>query len=207
MPAAKVVFFQDVPPEAKRLYDHALAQLDDKQMVAAYSSLKSAIEIFPKYYDALELLGTEYVKAGHFKAANVLLSVAVHVNERGYKSWHALALAFYGEKMLPEALSAVEKAIDLSPSSSESLLLSGSLLRQAKRYRESEVRLLKAIEMSNDSLPDVHWELALLFGNGLKKYKDAARELRLFLKARPDHKDAESIKKLITEFEEKAGPS
>ena len=53
-------------------------------------------------------------------------------------------------------------------------------------------------------MPDVHWELALLYGKALKRYKDAAKELRLYLKARPDDKNAESIKKLIVDFEEKA---
>ena len=56
---------------------------------------------------------------------------------------------------------------------------------------------------------DVHWELALLYGNGLNRYRDAARELKLFLKAKPDYADAEKkkVEKLIATFEEKAKSS
>ena len=47
-------------------------------------------------------------------------------------------------------------------------------------------------------------ELATLYGNNMNRYADAARELKLFLKAQPDSKDAENIKKLIADFEAKA---
>jgi len=82
--------------------------------------------------------------------------------------------------------------------------LSGSLLRQAKEYEKAEKQLLKVRELAGDLMPDVHWELALLYGNGMKRYKEAAKELRAYLKARPDDKKAETIKKLIADFEEKA---
>ena len=50
----------------------------------------------------------------------------------------------------------------------------------------------------------VNWELALLYGRDMKRYADAAKELKLFLKESPDAKDAAAIKKLIDEYEAKA---
>jgi hypothetical protein len=38
----------------------------------------------------------------------------------------------------------------------------------------------------------------------MKRYADAAKELKLYLKAAPDAKNAEQIKKLIADFEAKA---
>jgi hypothetical protein len=64
--------------------------------------------------------------------------------------------------------------------------------------------LLKAKELSKDTMPHVHWELALLYGNDMDRFADAARELRLFLKASPKAKDSDNILKLIAEFEGKA---
>ena len=201
------VFAQEVPDAAKRLYQSAVSDLNEKKKAEAYASLKSAIEVFPKYFDALELLGTEYVRDGYFDAARVLLSLAVEVNPRAYRSWHGLAISFNGLKDPNQALAAVEKSVEINPIAPESLLLLGALLRQAKRYNEAEKRLLKAKEFSDKPDPDVYWELALLYGNGMKKYKEAARELKAYLKAVPDHKDAEQLRKLITEFEERAKSS
>ncbi|MEO8573973.1 MAG: tetratricopeptide repeat protein [Pyrinomonadaceae bacterium] len=198
------VFAQDVPDEARKLYRDAIDHLEDKKPQEAYTALKSALEIFPKYFVALETLGTEYVKAGHFEAAQILLSLAVEVNPRAYKSWYALARALEAQQKHGEALAAAKKAIQMNALAPESLFLTGYLLRQAKEYPEAEKQLIKARDTSGDSIPDVHWELALLYANGLKRYKDAAKELRLYLKAKPDDKNAENIKKLIAEFEEKA---
>jgi hypothetical protein len=201
------VFVQEIPDTARKLYQAAVDQLTEKKKNEAYESLKSALEIFPKYFDALELLGIEYVRDGHFDAARILLSIAVEVNPRAYKSWHALAAAFNALNAPTEAIQAAEKSVEINPLEPQSMLLLGMLLRQAKRYADADKRLTKANELFEGKSADTHWELALLYGNGLKRYRDAARELKTFLKMQPDHKNAENIKKLIVEFEEKAKTS
>lgn len=205
--APSTVFAQDVPDKAKELYKSALSDLENKRTNEAYASLKAAIEAFPKYFLALETLGIEYVKAGHFEAAQVLLSVAVDINPRAYKSWYGLAKALDAQKKNDDALVAVEKALAINSRGPESHFLAGSLLRQARKYPEAEKSLTKAKELYAGTAPDVHWELALLYANGMKRYKEAARELKLYLKAMPDHKDAEKVRKLIADFEEKAKES
>ncbi|MEP7149781.1 MAG: tetratricopeptide repeat protein [Acidobacteriota bacterium] len=195
------VFVQDVPKRARELFDAAMVDLANKRREKAYSGLKTAIEVFPKYFAALETLGTEYVKAGHFAAAQVLLTFALDVNPRSYRSWHALAVALNAQSKNDEAFRAVERAVGLNPFAPESLLLSGSLLRQMKKFDQAEKRLLKARETAHAAMPEIHWELALLYAHGFMRYKDAAKELKLYLKARPDAQDADKIKKLIAEFE------
>ena len=202
--APATVFAQDVPDPARKLYKDALVSLENQKPQEAYTSLKSAIEIFPRYFAALEMLGTEYVKAGHFEAAQILLAIAVNVNPRAYKSWYALARAYDEQKNSAAALDAAKKALEISPIAAESLFLAGKLLRRAKDYVEAEKYLTKANLVTGGAAADVHFELALLYGHGLKKYKEAAKELKLYLKARPDDKNAENIKKLIVDFESKA---
>ena len=201
---AGALFAQDVPGEAKKLYDKAIVDLDSKREKEAFEALKSSLDIFPKYYAALERLGTEYVRLRYFDAAEVLLTIAVDVNPRGYKSWHGLAYSQHSLKKYAAALAAAQKAVELNSSSPEATFLLGVLLRLNKRYEEAEKKLINARDLSNDTMPRVHWELALVYGNSLKRYGDAARELKLFLKAEPEAKDAEKIRKLIVEFEAKA---
>ena len=57
--------------------------------------------------------------------------------------------------------------------------------------------------MAEAKVPDAHWQLALLF-NQLKRFKEAADELELFLKAQPDARDADKIKKLIQQLRQKS---
>jgi hypothetical protein len=86
------------------------------------------------------------------------------------------------------------------------VFLTGALLRHNKKFVESEKQLLRAKELSRDTLPQVHWELALLYGNHMERFADAANELKLFLKGRPEARDSENIRKKIAEFEQKANP-
>ncbi|HEX8369685.1 MAG TPA: tetratricopeptide repeat protein [Pyrinomonadaceae bacterium] len=198
------IFAQDVPENAKKLYEKGITELNDKKEKEGLANLKSAIEAFPKYYAALEKLGTEYVRLGHYEAAEILLTLAVDVNPRSYKSWYGLAYSQYSLKKSTEAAAAIQKAIEMNQYSAEALLLSGVLKRQNKQFNEAEKQLVKAKELSKGTLALVNWHLALLYGYDLKRYRDAARELKLFLKAQPDAKDSEKIKALIKEFEGKA---
>jgi tetratricopeptide (TPR) repeat protein len=199
-----VVFAQEVPPAAKALYENAVADLDAHRQEAAYQKLKDALEIFPKYYLALDRLGTEYVQKGYFEAAAILLNLAVSVNPRSYSGWYGLGYSRYSLKDLGGAKLAIAKAVELAPQSATALLLYGSILRQNGESSDAEARLLKVKEISKDTMPQVHWELALLYGNQMKRYADAAKELRTFLRMEPDAKDSENINKLIADFEAKA---
>ena len=64
--------------------------------------------------------------------------------------------------------------------------------------------LLEAKELAKESKPEVHFQLALLYGNEMKRYADAAKELKLYLKAQPEAQDKEKIESLIKTYEEKA---
>lgn len=201
------VFIQDVPDAARKLYEKGIADLDARKQDTGLAALKSSIETFPKYFNALERLGTEYVrlgKPGYYDAAEILLTMAVNVNPRGYKSWYGLAYSRYSLKKYAEALPAAQKATELNSNSPEYSFLLGTLLRHNKRFSESEKALGRARDLSKDMIPQVHWELALLYANNMTRYADAARELKLFLKAQTDTRDAEKIKALIAEFEAKS---
>jgi hypothetical protein len=60
-----LVFYQDVPAAAKTAYELGVKNLNkDLRKVEVY--LIEAIKIYPDYYQALELLGSEYVKHGDY---------------------------------------------------------------------------------------------------------------------------------------------
>jgi tetratricopeptide (TPR) repeat protein len=198
-----VIFAQDVPAKAKKLYEQALDDLQNKKRQEAFEKLKSALEIFPDYFNALDRLGTEYVRGGFYAPATVLLELAAKVNARSYNSWYMLAYSFHALKRYDDSSNAVEKALELETAPG-ALLLSGVLLRRAKRFEDAEKRLLKARELARDTMPVIHRELGALYGYDLKRYAEAVKELKAYLKGSPDLKDAEDIKKLIVEFEEKA---
>ena len=153
-----------------------------EQRKQGLETLKKAIEIFPPYFDALELLGTEYVKQQEYEPAIPVLTKAIEVNSRAYPSLYALSVAQYNLKQLPAAVESIRRAITLNQRSVNANLWLGILLRQSEKLDEAETYLNQADKLAESKSGEAHWQLALLF-NQLKRYKEAADQLELFLKS------------------------
>ena len=195
---------QEVPEEARKQYQRASELLQKSgRAQEGLTALRKAIEIYPQYFDALELLGTEHVKQHEFEPAVPLLTKAVEVNVRAYPSWYALGFAQYNLKLLPAALESFRRAVSLKEKSINANLWMGIVLRRTAKLAEAETYLKQADVLAEAKLPDVHWQLALLF-NQLKRFGEAADQLELFLKVQPDTKDAEKIRKLIQKFRQQS---
>ena len=192
-----VVFVQEVPEPARKQFEKASDLLNKpNKRPEAFAALKSAIEIFPQYFDALEMLGTEQVKDREYEAAVPALTKALQINSRTYASSFALGVAQYNIKQLQPAIESFRRAVLLNEKSINANLWLGIALRQTSRPDEAESYLKRADALADSKLPDAHWQLALLY-NQLKRYKEAADELETFLKVQPDTRDVELIKKLI----------
>lgn len=199
-----VLFVQEVPEQARKEFERGSALLQKaNQRTEAMGALKKAIEIFPQYFDALELLGTEYVKNEEYEPAIPPLTKALEVNNGAYPSLYALAVAQYHLKQLPEALSLLRRAVALNQRSVNANFWLGMVLRQSGKLGEAETYLKRADALAESKLADPHWQLALLY-NQLKRSREAADQLELFLKAQPDTRDAELIKRLIQRLRQQA---
>lgn len=198
-----VIFAQDIPKEAQKLYEKAVSDLDDKKREAGLLELKQSLEIFPTYYLALERLAKEYVAQGDYKNALETASKGVAVNDKSYECWYVIGYADYQLKNVDEAVNALNKAVLILPNSINAHFLLGVNLRQIGKYEEAEANLLKAKKLSTSPIPDIHWHLALLYTNNLKKYSEAIKELELFLQAKPNFEETDKIKDLIKKLKEK----
>ena len=200
-----VVFAQEVPDKARKQYERGIALIQkSEQRKEGMAALENAIDIFPLYFDALHVLGTEYVKQQDYDRAIPVLTKAIEVNRQAYTSLYTLSIAQYNLKQVPEAIESMKRAMALNQQSMAANLWLGMLLRQTDKFDEAETYLKQADHLAASKSPDVHWQLALLF-NQVKRYKEAADELELFLKVEPDAKDTELIKKLIKKFRQQSG--
>jgi len=199
-----VVFAQEVPDKARKQYERGVALLQkNEQRKEGVAALENAIEIFPIYFDALHALGSEYVKQQDYDRAIPVLTKAIEVNRQAYPTLYTLSVAQYNLKQVPEAIESMRRATALNQQSMAANLWLGMLLRQSDKFSDAETYLKQADRLAASKSPDVHWQLALLY-NQLKRYKEAADELELFLKVEPDAKDTDLIKKLIKKFRQQS---
>ncbi len=95
-----VIFAQEVPEAARKVYDEAIKVLDSgKSVETGLEMLRKAIGIYPNYYLALERLGMEYVKREQYDRATDVLTKAVGVNPRADQSFYWLGIAEYQLKI------------------------------------------------------------------------------------------------------------
>lgn len=191
------VFVQEVPNNAREAYEQAIKDIDnDKSKEKALAGLQRAVELFPDYYAALDLLGQEYVKRENYAAAQSVLTKAVTINPRSYSSWYALGYAQYKLRLLPAAVESLGKAASLNSKSVNAHLVLGTVQRLQKQWGAAETHLKQAKSLSKTAVAEIHWQLALLY-NQTRRFTEAADELELFLNAQPDSRDAVKIRKVI----------
>jgi tetratricopeptide (TPR) repeat protein len=200
--APGTIFVQEIPEEAKTIYQRAVADLDRDRLEDGIAGLQSALKIFPDYYLALERLGLIYITQQKYEKAVGIFGKAVEVNPRSFNGWYGLSVSHFALKQSDAAVEAAQKAVTLNSNSADALLALGVSLRQAKRYEEAEKPLKQADKITKGLSPDVHWNLALLYAKNLNRFSDAANELELYLKTTPDTSQTENIKKLIKKYRE-----
>lgn len=198
------LFAQDIPREAQKSYNKAIDEFASKRDEAGIQELLKALKTFPDYFLALERLGREYMKQQKYDIARAVFTKTVSVNQRSFNGWYGLSYASYALGQSDIAIEAGQNAVKLEPASIEAKLILGISQRRAKRFQEAEKTLLEAKKLAKGLFPDVHWNLALLYSHNLQRYKEAADELELYLKAQPDDAKAGNIKKLIAELRQKS---
>lgn len=203
----EVVFAQDIPKEAEASYKDAVSDLNSNRQQSGVAGLEKALAIFPNYFAALQRLGAARLTEEKFQEAAELFTKAVAINERSFDCWYGLAYADYALRRFKESAVSSEKAVFLKPESIEANLLLGMAQRINKDLPGAEKALKKAAKLAEGSSPDVHWQLALLYGKDLNRFADAAKELETYLELSPEAPNKEDIKKLIKQFKDKAKSS
>lgn len=202
-----VVFAQEVPKEAEDFYKKAENDFSNKRVVDGIKKLVEAIKIFPAYYAASQRLGIELLKNGQFLDAVNLFVRAAEANPKSSRAFYYMGFALNkaGKDYNQAALKALEKASVLAPASWEVAFLLGKIERQEGNFLEAEKHLLKSKKLTDTRIPEIHIELAQLYGNDLKQFGKAADELELYLKS--SNKKDEKTEKIISDLRNKAKKS
>ena len=202
--SSTVVFYQAVPDAAKKEFNHGTRSLGKSEFDDGITSLKRAIEIFPDYYDALELLGTEYVKRQMYQPAMPLLSRAVELNKSGWRGFYSLGVAEYNMNQPNEATQSFRRAVELDPEDSNAKMWLGIALSQDVATRAEAIRTLeKLVRQAKDKIPMAYLYLGGLYAKN-DQYREAARAFEKLLRAAPQIGEREKIRQLIEEYKQKA---
>jgi Flp pilus assembly protein TadD len=196
------VFAQDVPKAARVEFDRGANHAKSNRGEAAIASFKKAIDLFPGYFDALELLGIEYVKNGQYESAVQTLMQAFKINGRSSKTIYAIGVAYLNLHNSPAAIEWLVKAAQLDPNNANTQMMLGLAYGNSGTLDKAEAAFRRALQLGGSAAAEAHFYLAGLF-NKQGKYREAGRELELFLKESKNVKDPAQIKTMIEKLKEK----
>ncbi len=197
-----IIFVQEVPKSAEDYYEKGISFLSNDNDKEGFENLKKAIEIFPEYYNALDRLGTEYVKRGFYEPAYIILNIAKKVNSNSYSSIFGFGIAQFKLNQVKESIESFEKAIQLYDKSIDANLWIGIALIQTDDLTEAEKYLLQSNKLGKNKVADAYWQLARLYGKQ-KQYGKSADSLELYLKYKADVKNKNEIKSTIANLRKK----
>lgn len=201
-PPREVIFAQTVPAAARDEYERGATHLRNSKTDLGFESLKKAIDIFPDYFDALELLGAEYVKQGLFEPALPVLTRALEVNQRAPKSAYALGVAHLKLNHPVDAAQWLKKSSEMDPNNPNVYMMLGLAHGNNREYEQSETAFKKALHLGGRAAAEAHFYLAGIY-NKQERYREAWKRLELYLKEAQDIKDRNLVKSMIDKMKEK----
>lgn len=203
--SAGVLFAQEVPASAKAAYERGAESLKKEDLKNAELELTHAIQIFPDYYDALDMLGVEYVKHGFYDSALPLLAHSVEINKNSWHSYYGLGVSLLELGRRSEGLDALRQAVKLNPKSVNASMRLGLELAKDDQHADEALKLLLEVtQMAGKQLPDAYLALASLYSKK-EEFHEAADALEHYLQAMPESANREGVKQKIEELRHKAG--
>ena len=199
-----VVFAQDVPSAAREAYQRGEQSLSKNDLKTAEINLVRAIELFPDYYEALELLGSEYVKHDFFDSALPLLNHAVEINRNAWHSYYGLGVSLIELGKRTEGLDALRRAVRINPRSVNAAMRLGLELEKDERFADEAIeQLTNVTRLAGKRLPDAYLALASLYSKK-KQYREAADALEEYLRFATGTIQREDIKRKIQDLRQKS---
>jgi tetratricopeptide (TPR) repeat protein len=202
-----VVFAQDVPKDAKKLYESASANFMKKKPVDGIMNLVEAVKIYPDYYLALQRLTRELYFMKKYIESFQYARKVVAVNPKSGTGYYYMGASLHamGKDFNPAALTALEEAGRLAPGSVQVLFALGRLERTMGKLVPAEKHLVAAKKIAGSNGPEIHAELADLYAQDMKKYGEAADALEDYMKAaKLNDADQRATKQKIADLRAKA---
>lgn len=194
------VFVQEgVSSDAEKLYKKGVSLSDEQKSDLAIVAFTDALKLAPHYYQALNALGNELVKQKKYREALDPLIKAIDLNQRSFTGYYALAYSCFELKEIPQANEAARAATILKPASINAQLLYGTTLRLFGDLALAEKALVKAKTLGNNKVARVNYQLALVY-NKLKRNREAADELEMYLRNQSNAPDEKEVQDLIAKL-------
>jgi len=198
---------QEIPKAARKAYEEALKAQKENRADQALAQFNQAIELYPEYFQALTDRANLWMQRNQLVEAEAGFARALELNGKYPPALRGIGYCQIQQRKFTAALGNLERAFVLEPNVGLTLLLLGYANLSLDRYEEARQSLQQALKLGPESATArAHVYLAEVFAHE-QHFKEAADEIRVYLKVKPDASDATHLKELEAQWRARSKPA
>lgn len=190
---------QNIPKPARQAYEQGLKFQKENKADKALASFNQALALYPEYFQALAERGNLLMQ--HNKLAEALADFdrALRINDKYSPALRGAGYCNIQQRKYEVAVGQLEKSLLYEPKVALSHMLLGYANLSLKRHEQAKLSLQQALKIGGDSIARARVYLAEVFAHE-QKFKEAADEIRAYLRLKPDAADAGNLRKMEEEW-------
>jgi tetratricopeptide (TPR) repeat protein len=191
----------EVPGKARDEYTKACGDLRHKKLTNAESHLHIAVEQYQPYADAWVLLGEVLEAENHVDQAQSACSEATRADSNYTPGYLCLADVAGQQKQWRETLDMANRALAITSEDVYGYFYTALAQFHLNHLKEAEANALQTIDADRPHrVPQAHLLLAQIYG-AKQNPRDAATQLRAYLKLVPNSPDSPQLRIKLAELE------
>lgn len=188
-----------IPPKARKEFEAGQKRMQAQDAKGSVEHFQKAIELYPKYAEAYQLLGVMHMETGKLPEAEAELQKSTEIEPSLSTGFFALGVCRNLMGKFAEAEPPLLRGLELDPKSPDGQYELSKTYWQLGRWQDAEPRALKSVELKPDyAAPHV------ILGNVMLRKHDAPgalKEFKAYLKMEPDGPFAPSTKQMVAKIE------
>src|SRR5579864_4341225 len=192
-----------IPVEARTEFDIGQGAVNGDNFSGAIPHLKKAIELYPRYAEAYQLLGVAQLKTNQGPQAEASLLKAIEIEDRMPRSQYLLGVIYARTNRVEMAVKPFNRFAELEPDNPDAQFELAKVTFALNKFPEAAGHARNAIKLKETD-PGVY----VVLGYALlrqKKADDARHAFQQFLKYDSTSPMAADVKNLVAQIDQKVG--
>lgn len=188
-----------IPPKASKEFDLGKQSMQANDAPASLRHFQKAIDLYPNYAEAYQLMGVVNLETGKFADAEPQLAKATEIEPKLANAYFALGICRNQMAKYAEAEVALSHGLELAPDSADGHYHIAEAYWNLGRFDDSEPHARKALAL-NPEMASAH----VLIGNSMLRKRDAPaalKEFKEYLRLAPQGEFAPATKATVDRLE------
>jgi len=190
-----------IPSEARNEFTAGQKAVNDNDFTGAIPHLQKAIELYPKYAEAYQILGVAQLQTNQIAPAESSLTKAVEIEERMPRAQYLLGVLYAMTNRLSLAEKPLTRFAELDPQNPDAYFELARLCFAQKKFSDAEMYARKSVELKESNAG-----VYVVLGYSLlrqEKASDAKQAFELFLTQVSTGPMATEVKDLVAQLDQR----